>query len=201
MTNNQQLITNNYKFLFVFLILSFTLLIFLPISFAEEPLPHLPGGTPGLIGTPDNTGSPAEGGSALTNPGPVLITCPDGTKVQVPQICPPSGSSGGSRITLPLNPPGSGSGGQQTIKIPNPLGQTTTFTQLISRIVNWLLVIGAPILTLMIIIGAFQFLTAGGNPEKVIQGRHTITYAVIGYALLLLSSGIIKIIENLLGAR
>ncbi|MDO8430038.1 MAG: pilin [bacterium] len=198
MINKQQLTTNNIFFI-AFLILNFTFLTFLPITFAQDSLPHLPGGTPGLIGTPDNTGSPVDGGSALTSPGPVIITCPDGTKVQVPQVCPPSGPGGGSRITLPINPPGSG--GQQTIRIPNPLGTTTTFTQLISRIVNWLLVIGAPILTLMIIIGAFQFLTAGGEPDKVTKGRHTITYAVIGYALLLLSTGIIKIIENLLGAR
>jgi len=48
--------------------------------------------------------------------------------------------------------------------------------------------------------GAFLYLTSGGNPEKVTSGRKTITYAVIGYALLLLSSGITKIIESILGA-
>ena len=91
-------------------------------------------------------------------------------------------------------------GGSQTIQLVNPL-RANTFEELISRIVNWLLVIGAPILTLFIIIGSFQIMTAGGNPENITKGRHTITYAVIGYALLLLSSGIIYIIKDVLGAR
>jgi len=100
--------------------------------------------------------------------------------------------------------PVSGSGGRvpssnQTITIPNPL-KVTTIAALVERINRWLIYIGAPILTLMVIIGAFQILTAGGNPEKVTSGRKTITYAVIGYALLLLSSGITKIIESILGA-
>jgi hypothetical protein len=89
---------------------------------------------------------------------------------------------------------------QTKITLPNPLG-VGTFAELIARIQKWLLYIGAPILTLMIIIGAFQILTAGGVPEKITKGRHTITYAIIGYALLLLSTGIMTIIENVLGVK
>ena len=33
---------------------------------------------------------------------------------------------------------------------------------------------------------------------KIIKGKHTLTYTVVGYALLLLTTGIIRIIENLL---
>ena len=40
-----------------------------------------------------------------------------------------------------------------------------------------------------------------GEPEKITKGRHTITYAIIGYALLLISSGITTIIQNLLSGR
>lgn len=96
---------------------------------------------------------------------------------------------------------GSQGGGSQIIKLPNPLGQTNTFAELINRIVNWLLIISAPILALMIIIGAFQIMTGAGEPEKIIKGRHTITYAIIGYALLLISSGITTVIQNLLSGR
>ncbi len=92
-------------------------------------------------------------------------------------------------------------GGNQPIQIPNPLGNVKTFGELINRLVNWLLIIGAPILTLMIIIGAFQIMTGAGEPEKITKGRHTITYAIIGYALLLISTGITKIIADVLGKR
>lgn len=93
-----------------------------------------------------------------------------------------------------------GTGGSQTIQIPNPL-QAKTFEDLIAALNRWLLVIAVPILTLMIIIGAFQIMTGAGNPEKITQGRHTITYAIIGYALLLISSGITFIIKEVLGTR
>lgn len=93
-----------------------------------------------------------------------------------------------------------GTGGSQTIQIPNPL-QAKTFEDLIAAINRWLLIIAVPILTLMIIIGAFQIMTGAGNPEKITQGRHTITYAIIGYALLLISSGVTFIIKEVLGTR
>lgn len=112
--------------------------------------------------------------------------------------------------SAPAFPSGtSGSGGQapasestynQTIKINNPL-KSNDISELINRIVNWLLVIGAPILALMIIIGAFQILTAAGNAEQVTLGRKTITYAVVGYILLLISTGITKIIADLFGTK
>lgn len=113
-----------------------------------------------------------------------------------PDIGSTQGKSG-SRTILPLKPT---SGRTQTIDLPNPL-KATSFAELINRITNWLLVIGAPILVLMIIIGAFQIMTGAGNPENITKGRHTITYAIIGYALLLISSGITLIIEQLLGVK
>ena len=85
-----------------------------------------------------------------------------------------------------------------TIKIPNPL-KVNDISGLIDRIVNWLIIIGAPILTLMVLIGAFQILTAVGDTEKAIEGRKTITYAVAGYILLLISKGITMIIAELFG--
>ncbi len=110
------------------------------------------------------------------------------------------GGTSGSGGQAPRQSAVSG-GGNQTIQIPNPLGNVKTFGELINRLVNWLLIIGAPILTLMIIIGAFQIMTGAGEPEKITKGRHTITYAIIGYALLLISTGITKIIADVLSKR
>ena len=111
-----------------------------------------------------------------------------------------SGSTGAGGTFGTGKTSGSG-GGSQSIKIPNPLGNVKTFGELINRLVNWLLIIGAPILTLMIIVGAFQIMTGAGEPEKITKGRHTITYAIIGYALLLISTGITTIIANVLSNR
>lgn len=85
------------------------------------------------------------------------------------------------------------------IKLPNPLGSTQTIPQLIDKIVNFLITIASfTILPAMIVWGAFQILMSAGKPEAVKAGRETITWAVLGYALLLISKGIILIIQEVL---
>ncbi|MBU6142319.1 hypothetical protein KGO95_04420, partial [Patescibacteria group bacterium] len=102
---------------------------------------------------------------------------------------------GGSTPAAPANT--AQQHGTQTITLPNPLGTTSTIPGLISKIVDWLIMIASvAVLPFMIIWGAFQMLGAGSNPEKVTEGRHTITWAVIGYALLLLSKSIELIIQQ-----
>ena len=91
------------------------------------------------------------------------------------------------------------SGSSQTISLPNPLGSTNTIPQLIGKIVDWLILIASiAVLPFMIVWGAYQFLMAGGNPDKVTEGRHTITWAIVGYGLLLLSKGIELIVQDIL---
>jgi len=88
-------------------------------------------------------------------------------------------------------------GQSQTIKLTDVLG-LKTFEALINKIIDWLLIIGAPILTLMIIVGSFQVMTAAGNPEKIVRAKKTILYSIVGYGLLFISKGIILIIEEFL---
>ena len=83
----------------------------------------------------------------------------------------------------------------------NPLGKGTTIKDVIDRVISWLVVyIGPSIVTLMILWGAFRIMTAGGEPEKFKEGKNIVTYAIIGYALLLISSGLISILKEVLGA-
>ena len=89
---------------------------------------------------------------------------------------------------------GGGTGG-----IPNPIGPES-FTELLKRIIGYLIVIGAPILALMVLYGGFIILTAGGSPEKFKTGKDVILYAVIGYIIILVSWGVIYIIGEILGA-
>ncbi len=92
-----------------------------------------------------------------------------------------------------------GEGGE--FELPNPL-QTTSVADLLARIINFLIIyIGPPIFTLMILYGAFQILTAGGDPEKFKTGKKTILYAVIGYAILLVAGGVGFLIKQLLEVR
>lgn len=90
---------------------------------------------------------------------------------------------------------------QDLFELPNPLG-TTSITGLLKDIIDALTIfIAPPIAVLMIIIGAFQMLSAGGDPEKFKTGKKTILYAAIGFAILLLARLIIGLVQEILGVR
>ncbi len=85
-----------------------------------------------------------------------------------------------------------------TIKLDNPLGSTSTPTELLESVLDFLLKLGGVIAAIMIIIGAFQMLFAAGDPEKFITGRRTIVYTAIAYGILLMARGIVLIIKDFL---
>ena len=88
------------------------------------------------------------------------------------------------------------SGGE--FELPNPLG-TSSIMEIINRVIDYLILyIGPPILTIMILYGAFQILTAADKPEKFSSGKKTILYAVIGYGILLLAKGVEFLVRDLI---
>lgn len=102
-------------------------------------------------------------------------------------------------------PPGSGSNSESGGNVPpgritigNPL-QADTISEVLGAIANFLFIISFPIITIMILWGAFQLLTAAGNEERIRQGRRTITWAVIGLVVVLIAGGIATLVANILG--
>ncbi len=89
-------------------------------------------------------------------------------------------------------------GGGPSITLYNPLAGTDSVIGVINKIITGLQTVAIPIVAIMIFIGAFQILFAGGNPEKFKTGKKTILYTVIGYAIILIAGGITSIIEDLL---
>jgi hypothetical protein len=93
-----------------------------------------------------------------------------------------------------------GGGGGGTISFPNPLS-CENLGCIIKKIISELQKLAIPIVIIMVLIGGFQIMTAGGNEEKVKQGRSTIWWAVIGYVVILLANGLVLVIESVLGAK
>ena len=85
----------------------------------------------------------------------------------------------------------------------NPLGGAgvDSIPALIDKITTFLVEAAAPIVTIMILVGAFKMLTAAGNENKFQEGKKTITYAIIGMAVVLLSKGVTSIIKDFLGVH
>jgi predicted small integral membrane protein len=84
--------------------------------------------------------------------------------------------------------------------VPNPSGLTSV-QALLDKIINYLLVIMVPILTIMVLIGGFQMLTAQDNETNFKKGKKTVTYAAIGAAVVLSASGIMYVIKEFLGVQ
>ena len=84
------------------------------------------------------------------------------------------------------------------IYLTNPIN-TTSFSTVLQNIQNGLIGIALPLLGLMVLIGGFQIMTAGGKEEQFKKGKQTLTYAVIGFICILLAAGVVQIIVSLIG--
>ncbi len=70
--------------------------------------------------------------------------------------------------------------------IKNPLGDNIKdIPTFIKTVLDVVLVIGVPIVTLAIIYAGFLFVSAQGNDEKLKKAKETLLYTIIGAALLL----------------
>lgn len=90
-----------------------------------------------------------------------------------------------------------GTTGGTTITLDNPIA-CTDLECVVLAIVRALNILAIPLVTLMALIGGFQFMTAGGDPKKVENGKKTLWYAVLGYAIIFLANGIVFIIRDIL---
>jgi len=88
--------------------------------------------------------------------------------------------------------------GTGSAEIPNPLGAGSTFLTVIDSIINYLIFISAPILAIMVLVAGFQILTARGNSSQIVAGKQTLTYAVIGFIVILVSKGVALILLSLI---
>ena len=91
-------------------------------------------------------------------------------------------------------------GGSQSVRLSNPLGvNVNSFKDVLDKVLepDKILAIVAPLVTIMVLYGAFLMLFSAGNEEKISQGRKTILYAAIGFVVVLLSSSIVAILQNL----
>jgi len=86
------------------------------------------------------------------------------------------------------------------VEFQNPL-EYETFGELIDAIIKFIFYIAVVVTPLMIIIGAFYILTAGGDPKKIGTGKNIIIYTLIGLAIILLARGLIAMIESLIGVK
>jgi len=74
-----------------------------------------------------------------------------------------------------------------------------SISDVLNRIADILFTISIPLLVIMIILGAFYLLTAGGNEQRVTTGKNIIKWAIIGFVVILIAGSLTSLIQNLLG--
>ncbi len=90
------------------------------------------------------------------------------------------------------------------VKLCDPLGTgcnqgSESFLSVLESVMGFLITdVAIPLSVIMVLVGAFQIMTAAGDPEKFSKGRKTITYAAIGLALALIAGGVPYIIKSIL---
>lgn len=84
------------------------------------------------------------------------------------------------------------------VTLTNPLGDVNTIPDVLNRIIDFLLIVAAPIAVIMTIWSAYLFVTAGESQDKVKTARKTLLYVIIGVAILILSKGIVNLVQSFL---
>jgi hypothetical protein len=84
---------------------------------------------------------------------------------------------------------------------PGFLGGNTTIGSILRAITRFLLGFAGVVAILFIIYGGFRYITAGGNEDAAESGKHILTNAIIGFAIILLSWVILIVIENVIYNR
>jgi len=106
-------------------------------------------------------------------------------------------SSGCTSGACNPNNPGIVSGFNIPGGIVNPIGLNSV-RELIDGVAGFIFWISSSLLTLIILYGAFILLTSGGNVERVKTGKKVIYWALIGFVVAVLATGIASIIENII---
>lgn len=76
-------------------------------------------------------------------------------------------------------------------------GGAISVPMLIAAIIQILLLISGAIAVLFVVIGGFFWMTSAGNEEQAEKGKKTLTNAIIGIVVVILSYVIINVVVNL----
>ena len=81
----------------------------------------------------------------------------------------------------------------------NPIAKFSDLASIINLIIPLLMAGGALIFFAMMLIGAYTFMTAAGDAEKVKQAQKMFKFAIFGFIIVFVSFLMIKVIEIILG--
>ncbi|OGH21411.1 MAG: hypothetical protein A2958_01290 [Candidatus Levybacteria bacterium RIFCSPLOWO2_01_FULL_38_13] len=110
------------------------------------------------------------------------------------------------KLLAKLPPPPGGGGGGITIPgvdwgdcVKDSVATLQCIPTVFQNVINWALVGGGIVALFFIIWSGIKYIRSGGTEDKVKEARETLTYAIIGLVVILLSFAIINFISALTG--
>src|SRR3990167_4334278 len=110
-------------------------------------------------------------------------------------------------LAIPYDPGGPGGGGGG-ISIPgvewgdcvkDGVATLQCIPVVFQNIVNWALIFAGVAALFFVIFAGIKYIRSGGEEEKIKSARETLTYAIIGLVIIILSFAIINIISAITG--
>ena len=83
------------------------------------------------------------------------------------------------------------------VTLENPIG-ASNFGELVDKIINVFFTLALYVTPLMIIIAGLLFVTAAGNPNQIQTAKNILLYTLIGFIIILLAKGIVKLFVEIL---
>jgi len=83
------------------------------------------------------------------------------------------------------------------LEIENPLS-TDSFTDLLDAITKFIIGVGLALTPVMFVVAGFMWVTSAGDPGRTKTAQNIALYTVIGLAVIILASGLVKVLQSIL---
>ena len=100
---------------------------------------------------------------------------------------------------IPNGTNGTADGTNGTANRATPITTLDDILSLIGRVGDWISAIVLALAIIFILVSAFQFLTAAGNPEKISSARNMLIYALVAVAIAAVAWGLPDLVQSLIG--
>lgn len=89
----------------------------------------------------------------------------------------------------------------ESLNIPNPLGETSDISTLVSNIIKFFIILAIPITAILVVYAGYLYITSAGNEEKIKTAQKALIWAIVGFAVVLVASSVPAIIEEFLSGE
>lgn len=96
----------------------------------------------------------------------------------------------------PAGSPSPTAAGSDRYLIKNPLSKTTTLSQVILNVVSIVRILLIMAAVLYLLYAGFMFVTARGEPAKIVKARNALLWGCVGIALILSAQVLITTLQN-----